>query len=54
MVGNVVDKALGGVDSSNATACIEAGARGVACIRWVLGAPDPAAAAIALWKAVSA
>ena len=46
--------ALGGVDSSNATACIEAGARGVACIRWVLGAPDPASAAIALWKAVSA
>jgi thiamine-phosphate diphosphorylase len=45
--------ALGGVDAGNAARCIEAGARGVACIRSVLGAPDPAAAAIALWKAIA-
>ncbi|MCA1828247.1 MAG: thiamine phosphate synthase [Myxococcales bacterium] len=44
--------ALGGVDASNAARCIDAGARGVACIRSVLGAKDPAAAAIALWKAI--
>lgn len=46
--------ALGGVDATNAAACIAAGARGVACVRSVLSAPDPAAAAIALWKAASA
>ncbi len=46
--------ALGGVDAGNAAACMEAGARGVACIRGVLAARDPAAAAIALWQAVSA
>ncbi len=46
--------ALGGVDATNATACIDAGARGAACIRAVLAAPDPAAAAIALWQAVNA
>ena len=45
--------ALGGVDPSNAARCIDAGARGVACIRSVLGAKDPAAAAIALWKAIA-
>lgn len=46
--------ALGGVDASNALACIEAGARGVACIRSVFAAADPAAAAIALWQAATA
>jgi thiamine-phosphate pyrophosphorylase len=45
--------ALGGITAANAASCIEAGARGVACIRAVLGARDPAAAAIALWKAVA-
>ncbi|HEX9577357.1 MAG TPA: thiamine phosphate synthase [Myxococcales bacterium] len=45
--------ALGGVDAGNAARCIEAGARGVACIRAVLAAKDPAAAAIALWKAIA-
>lgn len=46
--------ALGGVDPANAGGCIEAGARGVACVRSVLDAPDPAAAAIRLWQAVTA
>lgn len=46
--------ALGGVDAGNAARCIEAGASGVACIRAVLGARDPAAAASALWTAISA
>ena len=44
--------ALGGVDESNAYRCLDAGARGVACIRSVLGAADPAAAAIRLWKSM--
>lgn len=44
--------ALGGVDATNASRCIEAGARGVACIRAVLAAGDVAGAALALWKAV--
>jgi thiamine-phosphate pyrophosphorylase len=45
--------ALGGVDESNALRCIDAGARGVACIRSVLGARDPATAALRLWRAVA-
>lgn len=45
--------ALGGVNESNAFRCLEAGARGVACIRSVLGAADPADAAIRLWKAMA-
>ncbi len=45
--------ALGGVDESIALRCIDAGARGVACIRAVLGAKDPAAAALRLWRAVA-
>jgi thiamine-phosphate pyrophosphorylase len=45
--------ALGGVDATNAFRCLEAGARGVACIRSVLGAADPAAAAIRLWKSLA-
>ncbi len=45
--------ALGGVDPGNARAALEAGAQGVACIRSVLGALDPAAAALALWKALA-
>ena len=42
--------ALGGVEPANAHRCIDAGARGVSCIRSVLGASDPAAAAIRLWQ----
>jgi thiamine monophosphate synthase len=45
--------ALGGVDETNAQRAIDAGARGVACIRAVLGATDPASAAIRLWKAIA-
>ena len=45
--------ALGGVDPGNARRCLDAGARGIACIRSVLGARDPAAAAVALWKAIA-
>jgi thiamine-phosphate pyrophosphorylase len=45
--------ALGGVDEKNAHRCIEAGARGVACIRAVLGAKDPAAAAIRVWQTLA-
>ena len=45
--------ALGGVDETNAFRCLEAGARGVACIRSVLGSPDPAAAAIRVWKSMA-
>jgi thiamine-phosphate pyrophosphorylase len=44
--------ALGGVDLARAAACAEAGAR-VACIRAVLDAPDPAAAARALWASIA-
>jgi thiamine-phosphate pyrophosphorylase len=45
--------ALGGVDETNAARCIAAGALGVACIRSVLGATDPAAAALRLWRAIA-
>jgi len=41
------------VNETNAHRCIDAGARGVACIRSVLGASDPAAAAIRLWQAIT-
>lgn len=34
--------ALGGVDVSNAAACLAAGARGIACVRPVMGASEPA------------
>ncbi|HET9752968.1 MAG TPA: thiamine phosphate synthase [Myxococcales bacterium] len=44
--------ALGGVDPGNAPRCLAAGARGVACIRSVLGAADPAAAALRLWQSL--
>ncbi len=45
--------ALGGVDETNARRCVDAGAHGVACIRSVLGAKNPAAAALRLWKALA-
>jgi thiamine-phosphate pyrophosphorylase len=40
--------ALGGVDARNAGSCVAVGACGVACVRAVLGADDPGAAAAAL------
>jgi thiamine-phosphate pyrophosphorylase len=40
--------ALGGVDGTNAAACLAAGATGVAVIRSILEASDPAAVALAL------
>ena len=46
--------ALGGVDADNARACMRAGAAGVACIRAVLAAPDPAVAARRMFEAVCA
>lgn len=44
--------ALGGVDRSNAAACIEAGATGVAVIRALLLASDPAAEARAIYQSM--
>jgi len=44
--------ALGGIDPANAPRALAAGAAGVACIRSVLGARDPAAAALRLWKSL--
>ena len=46
--------ALGGVDETNARAALDAGARGIACSRAVLGAADPRAAAERLWAALGA
>ncbi len=46
--------ALGGIDAENAGAALSAGARGVACMRAVLGAHDPGAAARELWSALQA
>ena len=43
--------ALGGIDETRAAECGRAGA-GVACIRAVLGASDPGAAAARLWSAL--
>ena len=44
--------ALGGIDSTNAAEAIRQGAQGVACVRAVLGAADPRAAAARLWSAI--
>lgn len=45
--------AIGGVTPARARRAVNAGAYGVACIRAVLGAPNPATAALAMWKAVA-
>ncbi|HWE26141.1 MAG TPA: thiamine phosphate synthase [Myxococcales bacterium] len=45
--------AVGGVTPPRAKRALAAGAHGVACIRSVLGAPDPASAALEMWRAVS-
>lgn len=45
--------AVGGVTPARARRAINAGAHGVACIRSVLGAADPASAALEMWEAVS-
>ncbi len=44
--------AQGGIDASNASACVEAGAAGVAVTGAILGAADPGAAAAALRRAL--
>lgn len=45
--------AVGGVTPARARRAINAGAHGVACIRSVLGAADPASAALEMWQAVA-
>jgi thiamine-phosphate pyrophosphorylase len=45
--------AIGGVTPARARRAVNAGAHGVACIRAVLGARNPAEAALAMWQAVS-
>jgi thiamine-phosphate pyrophosphorylase len=45
--------AIGGVTPPRAKRAVNAGAHGVACIRSILGAPNPAAAALEMWKAIS-
>lgn len=45
--------ALGGVDLRTAPLARAAGAAGVACIRSVLDAGDPAAAARAIWRSIA-
>lgn len=46
--------AIGGIEPATVDGVLAAGARGVACIRAVMGAPDPAAAVAALARALSA
>ena len=45
--------AIGGVTPPRAKRAVNAGAHGVACIRSILGAPNPAAAALEMWKAIT-
>ena len=44
--------ALGGVNSTNAGACVAAGASGIACIRPIMSATDPGAALTRLFEAI--
>jgi len=44
--------AIGGIDTGNAHTVLAAGARGIAVLRAVFGAPDPEAAARALRAAL--
>ena len=46
--------AIGGIDPSNATQVVEAGARSLAVVRAIRDADDPAGAAVALRRAFSA
>jgi thiamine-phosphate pyrophosphorylase len=45
--------AIGGIDATNARACIDAGARGVAVISAIMDAQDPRKAAQELWRAIA-
>lgn len=45
--------AIGGVTPPRAKRAVAAGAHGVACIRSILGAANPAVAALEMWKAIS-
>lgn len=45
--------AIGGVTPPRAKRAVNAGAYGVACIRSILGSPNPATAALEMWKAIS-
>jgi len=45
--------AVGGVTPARAKRAINAGAHGVACIRGILGARNPATAALEMWRAIS-
>ena len=44
--------ALGGVNATNAGACVAAGASGIACIRPIMSATDPGAALTRLFEAI--
>ncbi|MFL5311147.1 MAG: thiamine phosphate synthase [Myxococcales bacterium] len=46
--------AIGGVTPPRAKRAVNAGAHGVACTRSILGAANPAAAALEMWNAISA
>ena len=45
--------AIGGVTPPRAKRAVNAGAHGVACIRSILGSPNPATAAAEMWQAIS-
>ncbi|HEV2722367.1 MAG TPA: thiamine phosphate synthase, partial [Thermoanaerobaculia bacterium] len=45
--------AIGGINATNARACIDAGARGVAVISAIFDADDPKRAAEELWRAIA-
>jgi len=45
--------AIGGVTPARAKRAVNAGAHGVACVRSILGSPNPATAALEMWNAIS-